>query len=384
MKSKNVIWIASLALAMTTLVSCSAGNSIFPDIPLSINAGEVQLSNPISIAVDTANSQIIIANSNVDFLYRQGSLMTVSVDASDPLSPALTATSAIATPNFAGAIAFDGTSAFIPFRERNDPDQAIDQVIKYAVGAGTLSETTGSGTGDNPFGITLAGTNVLVVNDDRLDIFNSDLALSVSVDLTAADTAGILNTDSTFVENIALDTLNNRAFISNRNGKILVVDLDNNTLTHTIDGPVNSRGIAFDGTFIYVVDGNPASLWILDPSRLSDPVSSPEEVDDSELIVSLISVGKDPNGIAVDSANNRAYVTNTGDHSVSVIDLSLDEEITRVSLRAVDTGLADAKEPFGVAVGTFGAVPLVFTANLGTNNVAVMNTNTLKVVKIFP
>ncbi|MDO8520346.1 MAG: hypothetical protein Q7T11_09350, partial [Deltaproteobacteria bacterium] len=284
---------------------------------------------------------------------------------------------------YAGEIAFDGTNAFIPFREGSDPDAPEDQIVKYAVSGGSISESDSATTGANPFGVALSGGTLLVVNDDELDIFDTDLDLSATVDLTAADDADINDTDSTFVEGVAIDAATNRAFITNRRGKILVVDLDDNTLSHVLSGTSTTRGIASDGTFIYAVEGDPASLLIFDPTQLSDS-SSPDEVDDSTLIVSVISLGANPNGLALDAANNRAYVTNTGDHSVSVIDLILGEEIARISLDEDDTEFDDCEDPFGIAVGTFDGVPFVFTANLGTNNIAVINANTLNVVEVFP
>lgn len=373
-----------LAHVIFLISACASDIDIFPDIPLTTETGLLEMPNPISIAADSANDQIIVVNSNVDFFFDQGSLMTINVDASDPTSPLLTATSAVATPNFGSEIAFDGANAFIPFREALSDDADGDQILRYAVGEGSLTNDGEGTTGKNPFGIALYGSSVLVVSDDELTIFDADLNLTETIDLTSAAESDIDDASAESAERIAVDNVNNRAFVTNRNGKIFVVDLADNSVSHVIDGPLNSRGIAFDGTFIYVVDGNPPALWVFDPSLLSAAENPPEEVDDSELVVDIIDLGNGPNGIALDVAANRAYVANSTDATLSVIDLTLLEEIERISLDEDDTGLDDGETPFGVAVGTYNGVSLVFVANFDSNNIAVINTETLNVVALFP
>lgn len=364
--------------------ACASTVDIFPDIPLTTEVGLLEMPNPIAIAEDAANDQIIVVNSNVDFFFDQGSLMTIHVDASDPASPLLTATAVLATPNFGSEIAFDGANAFIPFREALTDSAEGDQILRYAVGAGSLLNDAEGTTGKNPFGITQNGGSVFVVSDDELDIFDTDLNLTETIDLTIASESDIDEASAESVERITVDNVNNRAFIGNRSGKIFVVDLDSNSVSHVIDGPQNSRGIAFDGALIYVVDGNPPALWVFNPSLLQAAESPPEEVDDSELLVQVIDLGNGPNGMALDVANNRGYVANSTDATLSVIDLTLFEEIERISLDEDDTGLDDAETPFGVAVGAYGGVSLVFVANFDSNNIAVINGETLNVVAVFP
>lgn len=367
-----------------TCIQCSGSSSIFPPVPTVTDAASVELPNPISVVADAANSQILVANSNVDIFFIEGSLMTISVDATTPTAPVLTATSVLATPNFAGEMAFDGNNAYLTFREGTDEDSKIDQIKKYAVGAGSLSETTSGSTDKNPFGMTLFNSSLFVVSDEIINLFDTDLGQTATIDLTTADTAGILDTASRQAESIVVDAIGNRAWITNRDGKMFIAGTDTNTVTHVIDGPTNSRGIAFDGTYVYVVDGNPPALWIFDPAQVGAPDSTPAEIDDSALLVAIIDLGTNPTGIAVDAANSRAYVANSGDRSISVIDTALFEEIDRISLRAEDTGFTEAKAPFGVAVGTYNAVPFVFVANFDSNTISVINGNNLKVVANFP
>lgn len=378
------------AAGMTYLISfflltaCATGENIFPSAPVLTDVTSDDIPNPISMAVDEPNSQIIVVNSNVDFSFENGTIMTVSVNATDPESPELEVTSIVSTPNFGGQIAFDGTKAYVPFREASTEGDSDDQVESFNVTAGEIEGDVLSTTGENPFGIAVSASNVFVVCDDELQILNTDLDLVESVDLGQASEADIEEAEADHVENVAIDVAGNRAFISNRRGKILVVDLGSNEISHVIDGPTNTRGIAYDGVYLYAVDGNPPALWIFDSSHLSDPGETPDEMDDSTLLIDVIGLGSNPNGIAVDTANQRVYVANTSDKSVSVVDLVLMTEVARISLDDEDTDLTDVSEPFGIATGTFDGVPLIFVANISSNNIAVINANTLQVVEVFP
>lgn len=373
-----------ILFASDALVACSSTEDIFPPLPTSTDTASLELPNPVSIAADPVNGQILVVNSNVDFSFEQGSLAVISVDASDPDAPVLAAQAIVPAPNFGGAIAFDGNAAFVPFREARVEGSSSDQAIRYAVTAGGLSPDITADTGKNPFGIAANAGTVVIASDKSLNVYDEALTSLRDIDLTTAIEAAIDDSKSNRVENVVFDAATGRVYSTNRGGKLLVANPDSGILTHVLSAPANSRGIAADGTHLYVVDGNPPSVWILDPARLAEADSPPQEVDDSELLVAVVSVGSDPNGITVDPAANRAYVANTGDHSVSVIDLNIFAEVARVSLREADTGLGDVKRPFGIAVGTFGGTTFVFTANFDTNNISVIRADTLDVVAVFP
>lgn len=373
-----------LLILFLSLSACASDNDIFPAIPLSLSTSTLQLPNPIDFATDPANSQIIVVNSNVDLAYGQSSLVSISVDATDPTAIKLAATDAIEIPNFAGEIAFDGTNAFIPFREASSSNDAKDQLHKYTIGAGALAEAKGTTISENPFGIAVNGSDVLVVANDKLEYYNTNLSKIKSIDLTTASDANIDNAHADSAESVAIDATTNRAFISNRSDNIFVVDLTDKVLTHVIDGPQTTRGIASDGTYVYVVSGYSSALWVINPANLSTPTDSPQKIDDAKVFIATIPLGSNPNGLAIDANNHRAYVTNTDDNTVSVIDLLTLKEVAQISLDNDDTGLDDVKDPFGIAVDTFDGTPLIFVGGFTSNNFAVINGNTLKVEKVFP
>jgi len=373
----------SLCSLVLLSIACSSSNDIFPENPLSTDLDEVELPNPISILADPANDQIIVINSNVDVLFENASAMTINIDATDPDAPVLTPTSVREIPNYAGAAIFDGISAYVTFRE----DEGDGDILrKFTITEGDVADDLeGTTQEDNPFGLALDGTDLIVVCDKALERFNADLESTEVIDLsTAADDTDIDDVSSKRAENVAVDAATNRAYITNRTGKMFVVDLGTSTLTHVIDGPINSRGIATDGTYIYAVDGDDPALWIMDPALLPAVTEEPEEVDDASLVIKQISLGSNPNGITLDLPNSRAYIANANDQSVSVIDLILQEEIARISLDDDDTGLDKIEDPFSTAAGNFDGVNLVFVANFDSDNIAVINADTFEVLQIFP
>lgn len=369
-----------------SFISCASENNVFPEVPLSISTEDLDLPNPISILTDAANNQIIVLNSNVDVFYNQGSLAVIGVDATDTDAPVLTATAIIAAPNYGTKIASNGTTLYIPFREALFDNPNEDILATYTIASGSIIEGTQTEGGENPFGIAVRNNgDILVIADNELHSYNSTLDRTASIDLTTADDADIDSTNSERVEDIVFDETSGRAFISNRNGSIFVVDLTSLELTHVIQGTLDTRGMATDGTYIYAVNGgDEPSLWIFDPNQIVATTSPPENIDDSTVVIDVVDLGNDPQGIVIDTTNNRAYVANSDDRTISVIDLNLFEQIDLISLKDQDTGFTEADDPFSLALGTFNLVPYVFVANFGSNTISIINTQTLNVVASFP
>lgn len=385
--------------------SCSSGTGIFPIIVLSTSEDKVQMPNPISIIVDTANSQIVVANSNVDILFNKGSIAVLSFDASNTSAPTLTAEKLIEAPNFAVEMFFDGASTiYAPFRETSETDESMDTFIKYTIAASDITVAQTKTVADNPFGITGDATQIYVVSDRVLGIYDTSLNLIASVDLTTADTAGIDDSNANNVLDVAIDTTNNLAVVSNTGGRMFIVDLSTNTLVQAVDGPTNTRNLVIDSRdpdldcdddnadedcrdLLYVLDGVTEAVWVFDMNALPSPSSTPESVDDSKFLLTTMSVGNDPNGIALDETNNRLYVGNSADDTISVLDTLTFQEIDRISLDQDDISTAflrDGEDPIGLALGTFNSVTYLFVACFSSHDVLVINTKTLNVVNVFP
>lgn len=378
----------SIFIILTTFVSCASSNGIFPTVVTSTNESLVVLPNPISIAVDEANSQIIVANSNVDIFFDQGSIAVLTVDASTVSNPQLTASEIIAAPNFAGRIHLDTTSGalYTSFRESFATDDSKDTLSKYTVTAGNIDFVSNTSVSADPFGITLYNSTLYVVSDDYLSTFDTSLTALSRTDLTTAEDASLDNSDATYVENIAIDATNNRAFITNVGGRIFVINLTTALLEQVIAGPESSRDILVDSNLLYVTDSYAGAVWVFDLTDLSAAASVPEEVDDSEFLIKTIGVGTTPTGMALDTTNNRLYVANSSSNDISVIDTNTLEEIARISVDEEDlTNFSRGiDQPFALALGTFNSQQYLFVVGYGSNSIAMIRTNTLTVASMYP
>jgi YVTN family beta-propeller protein len=374
------------------LVACASDIDIFPAVVTSTSESAVVLPNPVSIAADEARSQILVANSNVDIFFDTGSLAVLTVDAANPAAPVLSAAQIVSAPNFAGEIAFDGTggTATIPFRESLDASDAEDQIRRYALGAGTVTQTVAVSAPQNPFGIARdAAGNVYVVCDDELEIYDSSLGDLAGIDLTTAGDAGLDDSLSSAVQDVAIDEANGRAFVSNPGGSLFVVDLASRLLTTVIDGPSATRDLVLDGAsgLLYALDPVAAQVWIFDVNQLAVPSTTPGSQDDSTFLIATVPVGTDPNGMVLDAANDRLYIGNSLDNDIAVIDTLTFRQIARISISTEDLEATFGRGgdyPFALALGTFGGTQYLFISGFNANSVVMINTDTLTVVEVYP
>lgn len=387
MKS-NLIFLFAVVAGMA---SCASNTGIFPSVVTSTSESAIVLPNPVSLAVDEARSQIIVANSNVDIFFDSGSLAVLSVDATTPTAPVLSAAQIVPAPNFAGEISFDGTSGVVtlPFRESSDTTDATDQIRQYQLSAGSLAELRSTTTSPDPFGTAANAGNLYVVCDDALDIYDATLTHAATIDLTTAQDAGISDTAATDVTYVAIDTTGNRAFIGNPGGSIFVVDLATNALTTAITGPTSTRNVIVDNAtgLLYALDPLTQQVWIFNTTQLATPASTPDTEDDSTFLIATVATGVDPNGMVLDTAANRLYVANSSDNTISVIDTLTFTEIARVSVASDDLETTFGRGgdyPFALALGTFNGTRYLFAASFNNNSVVMINTATLGVVEVYP
>lgn len=368
--------------------ACASSTGIFPLISTSTSESEIVLPNPISVLVDSANSQVLVANSNVDIQFDQGSIAVFSVDASDVNAPVLSASSVLSVPNFAGEMYLDGSAnLFVPFRETSASNPSMDAFVRYTVSAGSLSESLVGTVDPDPFGVTGDGSRVYVVSNNILGIYDSALSLIETVDLTTADTADIESSVATNVLSVDLDTSATLAAVTNTSGRLFIVDLNTTELSQAIDGPLSTQNAIIDGNTLYALDLLTESVWVFDLSLLVAASSTPESVDDSEFLMETIKVGSGPFGMTLDAATNRLYVANSIDDSISVIDTLTLAEVARISIDQEDIATSfvrDGEEPLALALGTFNSTTYLFVACFKSNSVIMINTQTLQVVEVFP
>ena len=134
-----------------------------------------------------------------------------------------------------------------------------------------------------------------------------------------------------------------------------------------------------------MVEGFPPSLQIFAEQSFPPVTGNPVEVTLASVAVAQIPLDQNPNEIALDTVNSRAYATLSDENELSIINTQLQVEMVRLHLdQSLPAGVSIGQNPFGVSVGHFGGVPYIYVLNLNTNNISIINGNTQSVVASFP
>ncbi len=387
-------------ITLGILLGCAscAGNPIFPDIPLSVSP--LLLANPISMVASAINNRLYVANSNNQVLWFDASFYIL--DITSPLNP--TTIAVISIPNFSGQVLLDETRGFvyIPNRQSANNADTVDQVLRININEAspTFLTTDIFDSAANPFGGFFDGANSLYVAATQeallYDVNSFPNYSSVNLQVTT-NLGRELNADET--REIMLSPSGLNVFVTNRVDNFLILnaaqftppaapgitDLGTEPVDYIVTGNTSTRGIARDSTYLYVVDGSPNSLRVLTDLGLAPVVGAPVEIGVASLQVAQIPVGSNPSEVVVDELNRRAYVSNTDSDDVSVIDLDLFVEITRVSVsESLPAGVDAGDEPFGMALVNVGGVNVLYVANFNSNNITVIDADALVVVASFP
>ena len=361
-----------------------------------------ELAAPIAIAVDTTRLRAYVVNSNNNAEFT-GTTFSV-LDITDPAAPVLLNNPAnpIPAPNYSAQIYLDTTNgfAYMPNRASDDAVDTSDSLLRINVDETSASFGTIEtfNNGENPFGIACCdasgriyvvdgggtGTGTIAVFDPAEPVQPADLSTYVQISLEVVLASGdrITGRDSTEVV-----LLGSQAFVTNRNGNLYVInttevgDTSKNPIDTVVLNSEDLRGIATDGTLLYVVDGKSDTLLlrIINPALLApvDPdVATVSEVDIAAVQTATVSLGTDrttdPNEVAV--FNGKAYVTNRGLDTVSVIDLATN---------TLETTIAVGDQPYGMTAFTVGATNYLYVANLVSNSISIIDPATNTVVNAF-
>lgn len=391
--------ISKFLFLLFLLLPACAGPGIFPNIPLSTTSPV--LAQPIFMAIDETRNRGYLINSNNLVSYNDASLMIL--DLTNPTAPQ--ALNVVSIQNFSGQAYLDTTNQFLYITNRlsANVEDNVDQFIQVNVNESSPSylSMVQYPTDGNPFGITSDGSNLYIACIGSADrVLLSNLNQRTQVSFNVQNNLGVtLNTSGT--RELALSPSGQYLFVTNRSDRMLILNtsqipIPDPALTLTLGGSaavdydlantLSTRGIVSDSNYIYVVDGVSPALKILSEQNL--PVNStgtPIEIPISSLVVAEISLNTNPNEVAVDTVNSRVYVTISGSNQVSVIDTNTLTQIAQISVAlALPTGMAQGLNPFGITVGHFGGVPYIYVMNLNSNNVSIINGNTLGVVATFP
>ena len=145
-------------------------------------------------------------------------------------------------------------------------------------------------------------------------------------------------------------------YTTNTDSTVTVITLATRQIT---DIQVDPSTIVFhpDGSRAYLLNSNDGIVTVLDVSGVAAPVN--------------IQVGNKPAGLAIDSLGNRVYVTNTDDDTVSVI-TTANNEVTRL----VNVG----DQPMGIAITPNDL--RVYVTNFGSDTISIIDTSTFTVITV--
>jgi len=134
---------------------------------------------------------------------------------------------------------------------------------------------------------------------------------------------------------------------------VSVINTAANTVGHTVTVGAQPEGIAItpDGDFAYVTNSNWSNVSVINTA--------------TNTVIATVTVGNRPRGIAIRPDGAFAYVANWSSDSVSVINTTTNTVIATVAVGDV---------PFGIAITPDGA--FAYVTNFSSNNVSVINTAT--------
>ncbi|MDO8461353.1 MAG: hypothetical protein Q7S98_00680, partial [Deltaproteobacteria bacterium] len=354
-----------------------------------------KVSAPISIAVDPISERAYLVNSNERVEFLDSTLMILNI--TNPISPTLVNTAPL--PNSSGQAYFSAAQkrVYLPNRHSDNNQDKSDRLLMVNVdeASPTFLSVSDFLSGDNPFGIACCdprGRFLVASNGGQLLRYDpvGDLSASTSFQFDVTLGSGE-HIEGKGVSEVAI--IADQAFVTSRAGQIFVVNLTElgdplrQPLDYVITGePEDLRGIATDGTLLFVVDAireNP-SLLVVNPESLKPTdAAATSEVTLASINTKAINLGldTDPNEVVYFAARKELYVSNFGTDTISVINADNLSLITTISL---NTGGFISDQPFGLAAFTLGGTDYLYVTNLASNNLLVINLATRAVVGSYP
>lgn len=337
------------------------------------------LAAPIAVAVDPANNRAYVVNSNLDVEFDAASVL--ALDVSTPSSPQIVSSSANPIPinNFSGQIYLDQANrrAFVANRLSENSSDKSDQLLQLDLNeaGSTFGQVQSFSVGENPYGVSCCDANgrgylaqlggSVVSFEPASPSTQSSLSLSVSL------SSGLFNGKNS--SEIAVRE--NQIFVTNPAGLIYVIRATDFGIDYVLTNAGAARGVAVDATTLYVVDATSSEPLLrfipLSLVPLRDAGSAMTEIDLRDVNTGSTDIGADPNEVIL--FKQRAYVSNRGSDTVSVIDLA-------TALTTIPVG----DEPFGMAAFTGSdGVDYLYVTNLAGNSLSVVNLATNSVVATF-
>jgi DNA-binding beta-propeller fold protein YncE len=293
---------------------------------------------PAALDVDATSGTIYVSNQD------DNDVSVVAIDACTPDHTAgcrkIPASTSIGAEPIGAAIDSATNTIYVANQDDNDLSVVNAATCNARVSSGCATRWTTAATGDNPLGVAVNQTTntIYVTNaspqnnpDGSAESLDGSTVSVIDGSHCNASTTSSCNTASTVNVGqgpaaLAIDEATNTIYVTNfDDGTVSVIDgATCDALVKTGCGanpPTilvghNPEGIAFDsatGT-LYVSDTGDNTVSVINGKTCNAGVAT-----GCTKPAPTISVGKEPRGMAIDTATDTAYVANYADHTVSVI-----------------------------------------------------------------
>lgn len=387
-----------LALSTIALTACG-GTAIF-------EAVGNNMSNPLTVALDTANDRAYVVNSNDQYNYTGGSIH--SVDISDLTNP--TRLDVVAIDSFGGQAFLDTTAQtlVVPNRFSDNDDVTSDRLLSMSVAGGDFGAITETVTNLDPFGtiVNAAGTRLYVpTGDDSLqviDISGATPEVAATIDLLVELDDGSTLRAASVARGVLFNNETQLVLVREEGGLFVlnVSELENsavNAVDYFIDDIVDPRSVAIGDAAsktIYVSelltnkDGTQSDLLReLNLTRLpavsDNTTTAVKDKDVERLLKDTIFLGvtsresDDPQEVVVSTDFDRTYISLMESGYVSVVKTSTGKQIKTIQV---------GEEPFGLALyqATDAEDTHLFVCNRVGNTVSIIDLSTNTIVGTYP
>ena len=297
----------SVYVANTNSNTVSVINTATNNVVATVSVGN----GPVSVAITPDGGTVYVTNLD-------GTVSVIS-----------TATNAVVTtlalgsgaPAVGVAVSPDGTKAFVG-------NTTANTVSVINTTTNTIVATVPAGT--DPSGVVFSPSGALayVVNDQAVSVVDTNTnAVTTTIPVPAGNGA-------TNGPGVAITPNGAFVYVSGGEGNASVVNTVSNTVTGTVSTDGNMRGAALgllaflpSGAFGYGPDGGLGTVAVFDTTNTE---------------VGTVQVGNNPFGVAITPNGKLAYVTNSSDDTVSVINTAANVVFKTIPVGARPQGLAIA------------------------------------------
>ncbi|WP_041312848.1 Ig-like domain-containing protein [Mycobacterium sp. JS623] len=380
-------YVTSLNPGRVTVIDTATNTVVGSPIPVGAGAYDVAVSGDGSLAyvtsqtagtftvIDTKTNTVIgtpvaVGGSPIGVVVSpDGAHLLVANQASDTVTPIWVVTDAPPTVTGPPTVVLGDTAIGAVTGALNVTDS---EPLSYTVtgtparGTVTVNAATGTYTYVPTSAARLAAGQTPGADSDTFTVTVGDGSTTVAVPVTVPVRPAALSvTTPVTVDGTpafgAVSPDGSRAYITNFNGTVSVINTVTNTVIATVPAGTTPFGVAVNpaGTRAYVTNLNSANITVINTANNS--------------VLATIPVGNGPAGVAVSPDGTRAYVTNSSSGTVSVINAT-----NNMVLGTIPVGTT----PANVSFNTDGT--RAYVTNLNSNTVSVINTATNAVVATVP